>query len=161
MATARHVPFLRLIALFKLFKALVLLASLAILFNILHHDPVYTAITLGLKLHVDPGNQYLRLVLANILDLDATQFELLAAGTVLYAVLFLVEGTGLWFEQVWAEYLTIVATASFIPIELYEIITSISSFKTVTLALNIAIVVYLVIQVRHQGACHISSTLDT
>jgi len=46
--------------------------------------------------------------------------------------------------------LTIVATASFIPIELYEIITSISSPKTVTLALNIAIVGYLVIQVRHQ-----------
>jgi len=151
MATAQHPGFLRLIALFKLFKALVLLASLAILFNLIRQDDQAGAIiTWALTLHVDPANHYVRSVLAALLRLNPQQFAVLTVGTVLYAVLFFVEGIGLWFEQVWAEYLTIVATASFIPIELYEIITSISSPKTVTLALNIAIVAYLVIQVRDQ-----------
>ena len=42
--------------------------------------------------------------------------------TFAYSALFLVEGTGLFFEKRWAEYLTIVATVSFIPVEIYELL---------------------------------------
>jgi uncharacterized membrane protein (DUF2068 family) len=56
----------------------------------------------------------------------------------------------LWGAKLWAEYLTIIATASFIPVEVYEIISRISAPKLVTLVLNIVIVVHLVAQVRRR-----------
>ena len=94
---------------------------------------------------------YLSAGLAALLHLNPKQLELLTLGTLLYVVLFAVEGVGLWGARLWAEYLTIVATAGFVPVELYEVIRSNSLPKMVTLGLNIAIVVYLIVQVRRRG----------
>lgn len=149
MSPQRSIGFLRLIAIFKLFKALVLLASLATFFNLVRQDdPAHTVISWALKFHVDRDNRYLSAGLAALLHLNPKQLALLTFGTVLYAVLFFIEGVGLWGAKVWAEYLTIIATAGFVPVELYEVLRSNSVPKTVTLVLNIAIVAYLVVQVR-------------
>ena len=152
MTSPSRLGLLRLIALFKLFKALVLLASLATVFNLVRQDdPARTIISWALAFHVDRDNQYLSSGVAALLHLNPKQFALLTLGTLLYAVLFSVEGIGLWFAKTWAEYLTIIATAGFIPLELHEVIRRISAPKAVTLALNIAIVAYLVVQVRRRG----------
>lgn len=152
MASPPRIGLLRLVALFKLFKALVLLASLTTLFNLVRQDdPAHTVISWAMMFHVDRDNRYLIAGLVALLHLNSKQLALLTIGTVLYAALFLVEGVGLWFAKIWAEYLTIIATAGFIPVELYEVITGNSTPKMVTLMLNIAIVVFLVIQVRQRG----------
>ena len=146
---------LRTIAVFKLVKALVLLGSLAMLFNLIRRDdPASSLLAWAMRLHVDPDNRYLRALLAGILGLNAHQLELLAAGTVLYALLFAAEGVGLLFEVLWAEYLTIAETAGFVPLELYEIIIKTSAFKIAVLAVNIFIVMYLVrcVQRGRRGA---------
>jgi uncharacterized membrane protein (DUF2068 family) len=137
-----------LIGFFKLVKAVVLLASLATVFRLLRHNPTQTLIWWALKLHVDPGNQYLQAALSKLLALDGRQSELLAAATVFYATLFAVEGIGLLFDRAWAEYLTIVETAGFIPIEIYEIVRDASAVRVATLAVNVAIVAYLAIRLR-------------
>jgi uncharacterized membrane protein (DUF2068 family) len=143
---------LRLIALFKLFKAVVLLASFATVFNLVRQDdPAHTIITWALRFHVDRDNRYLSAGLAALLHLNPRQLELLTLGTLLYVALFAVEGIGLWGAKLWAEYLTIIATAGFVPVELYEVMKSNSVPKTITLLLNTAIVVYLVVQVRWRG----------
>ncbi|MGD0949712.1 MAG: DUF2127 domain-containing protein [Candidatus Binatia bacterium] len=135
---------LRLIAVFKLFKAGLLLASLATLSKLIHHgDPTHTVIAWAMRLHVDPGNRYLGIVLEKILDLNGPQLEVVAAGTVVYAALFAAEGVGLLFEMTWAEYLTLVETAGFVPIELYEIIQRVSTVKCAVLLLNVAVIIYL------------------
>ena len=152
MASPQRVKLLRLIAIFELFKALVLLASLATVFDLVRQDdPAHTVIHWALKFHVDHDNRYLTAGIAALLHLNPKQFALLTCGTVLYAVLFSVEGVGLWGAKLWAEYLTIIATAGFIPVELYEVSRSTSTPKMVTLMLNIAIVAYLVVQVRWRG----------
>jgi len=151
---AREAPggrLLRLIAIFKLVKALALFASLVTVLNLVrHHDP--SVLTWALRLHVDPDNRYLCDVLAAIFDLDAPHLWLIAVGTGLYAVLYSVEGIGLWFEQAWAEYLAIVATSGFIPIECYELLQKASIHRGILLILNLAIVAYLVVDVRHRRA---------
>lgn len=135
---------LRLIAVFKLLKAGVLLASLATLFKLVHHgDPARTVIAWAIRLHVDPDNRYLGIVLGKIVDLSGHQLEVVAAGTVIYAALFAAEGVGLLFEMTWAEYLTLVETAGFVPIELYEIIQRVSVVKCAVLLLNVAVIIYL------------------
>jgi uncharacterized membrane protein (DUF2068 family) len=71
--------------------------------------------------------------------------DLVAVGVVVsaYAVLEAVEMVGLWLARRWAEYLTFVATALFIPLEVYELTTSVDVLKLVTFAFNVAIATYL------------------
>ena len=66
-----------------------------------------------------------------------------------YAGLFSVEGVGLWRERRWAEYLTIVATASLVPFEVYEIVQHPSWPRVATLGVNLLAVGYLTWRVMH------------
>ena len=61
-----------------------------------------------------------------------------------YAVLFGIEGVGLWLGKHWAEWFTVIATGSLIPLELYETLYHFGWIKLATLVGNVAIIVYLV-----------------
>ncbi|MFI5303762.1 MAG: DUF2127 domain-containing protein [Nitrospiria bacterium] len=65
----------------------------------------------------------------------------------LYGMLDLVEAYGLHKRRKWAEYLTVIATALFIPFEIYEVMEKITVIRTGALFLNILIVVFLI---RHK-----------
>ena len=59
----------------------------------------------------------------------------------------MVEGTeavGLWYEQRWAEYLTALATAGFLPFEVHELTNRVSVLRVSALVINLAVLVYLV-----------------
>ncbi|MER7924790.1 MULTISPECIES: DUF2127 domain-containing protein [unclassified Streptomyces] len=68
-----------------------------------------------------------------------------------YALIELVEAGGLWYAKRWAEYLTVVATAAFLPLEIYELTEHISWLKIVTLVLNILAVLYIALAKRLFG----------
>jgi uncharacterized membrane protein (DUF2068 family) len=61
-----------------------------------------------------------------------------------YAVIFGIEGIGLWLGKHWAEWFTVVATGSLIPLELYETLYYFGWLKLATLIGNVVIIVYLV-----------------
>lgn len=61
-----------------------------------------------------------------------------------YAAVFATEGIGLWLQKYWAEWFTVIATGSLIPLEIYEAVHAFSWLKVTALVANIAIVVYLV-----------------
>ena len=61
-----------------------------------------------------------------------------------YGVLELVEGIGLWGGWLWAEYLTAVATALLIPVEVHELTVHATLLKVGALLVNIAAVIYLI-----------------
>lgn len=65
----------------------------------------------------------------------------------LYGLLDLVEAYGLHKRKRWAEYLTVFATALFIPFEIYEVMEKITFIRTGALILNILIVIFLI---RHK-----------
>ena len=140
------------LALFKWFKSLVLLLVGVGFLKLLHHDVEETFQTLADQFRVDPDNRYLGAVLAKLTLLDAKKIKALSAVTFAYSALFLVEGTGLFLEKRWAEFLTIVATASLIPIEIYELLKEPSIMKSATLVINVAIAVFLVVKVRASKA---------
>jgi uncharacterized membrane protein (DUF2068 family) len=58
---------------------------------------------------------------------------------------------GLWFNKRWAEYLTLIATTILVPFEVYELVLGASVFKVITLVINVAIVVYLLLAKRLFG----------
>jgi hypothetical protein len=68
-----------------------------------------------------------------------------------YALLEATEMVGLWLAKRWAEYLTFVATSVLVPFEVYELTLSVSTFKMVTLVINLAVVLYLLLAKRLFG----------
>jgi uncharacterized membrane protein (DUF2068 family) len=115
---------------------------------LLHHDVETYVQDLLNQLRVDPDNRYLGAVLTKLNLLDDKKIKALSGLTFAYSALFLVEGTGLFFEKRWAEYLTIVATVSFIPLEIYELVKTPSLLKCAALVINVAIAIFLVVKVR-------------
>ena len=75
-------------------------------------------------------------------------FGALGAGAFLYAIVFLTEGIGLWRGKRWAEYLTIGVTTSLLPLEVAAVLHRFTAVRVVTLAVNVAVVVYLAWQLR-------------
>jgi len=65
-------------------------------------------------------------------------------GLVFYGALQIVEGIGLWSLKRWGEYVAVVGTTAFIPLELYELVEKVTWLRIAALAVNIAAVVYLV-----------------
>lgn len=68
-----------------------------------------------------------------------------------YAVIELIEAVGLWLAKRWGEYFAVVATAAFLPIEIYELADKSSPFKIGTFALNVLAVLYLLLSKRLFG----------
>jgi len=139
---------LLLIAAFKLIKGLGLLALGIGALRLLHKD-VAAEITQWLDaLRVDPHNRYIQKLIEKLGMVDDRKLKALSVGTFFYSALFLTEGVGLALRKRWAEYLTIISTASLLPLEVYEIAKRADAARIVVLLANIAIVVYLVIEVR-------------
>ena len=141
---------MRLIAIFKLFKGLVLLAVGIGAVKLLHKDVAFEVERWADIFRVDPHNRYLYHLLDRFSGLNDRKLKELSIGTFFYAALLLTEGTGLLLAKRWAEYFTIIVTSSFIPLEIYELVRRVSAPKLIVLLLNIAIVIYLVIEVRRK-----------
>ncbi len=82
--------------------------------------------------------------LQRILQLHRGTLGVLVASAAVYCVLEGIEAVGLWRERRWAEYLTAVATAGFLPFELKELATRVTAFKVGALILNLVVLAYLV-----------------
>ncbi|HZS13441.1 MAG TPA: DUF2127 domain-containing protein [Candidatus Dormibacteraeota bacterium] len=70
--------------------------------------------------------------------------DALGAGAILYGLLELLEGMGLLMRRRWAEYLVLVSTSAFLPVEVDELARHPTPLKAVALLVNIAIMAYLV-----------------
>jgi uncharacterized membrane protein (DUF2068 family) len=66
-----------------------------------------------------------------------------------YAALFLTEGIGLWLLKRWAEWFTVVITASLVPFEIYEIYLRPTPIKVFVLIINLGVVAYLLYRITH------------
>ncbi len=139
-----------LIGLFKLTKAAALLVIGVGLLNLLHRDVAATVAHWVERLRMDPDNRYIHHVLARMLRVTPRQLRELSVGTFIYAGIFLTEGIGLLMRKHWAEYMTIVSTALFVPLEVYELVDRFTWVRLAVLAINIGIVWYLALRVRHE-----------
>ena len=137
------------IAVFKLVKALGLILLGIGALRLLHKDVAGEVEHWINVFRVDPHNHYIDLLLAKLAILDDRHLKEFSVGTFVYAGVFLVEGLGLAFRKRWAEYLTILTTASFLPLEIYELVRRVSVSRGLALAINIAVVAYLIYELRH------------
>jgi uncharacterized membrane protein (DUF2068 family) len=80
----------------------------------------------------------------HLLDSSQHTLTLVAVGLFAYAALQLLEGVGLWMLKRWGEYVAVVATSAFLPLEVYELTHEVSWLKVAALVVNLAAVGYLV-----------------
>ena len=135
---------LRLIGIFKLVKAALLILTGIGLLKLVHLDPAAELEHWILKLGLDPGSRLLNHAVERVTNIPPHRIKELGIGTFIYAGLFLTEGIGLCMLKRWAEWFTVIATGSLIPIEVYEIYRHPTPLKFLVLLVNLAIVAYLV-----------------
>jgi len=117
-----------------------------------HEDVAHVLAHLARWTGAFSGREIVQRVLARLLTLDDQKIHRLGVASLVYAGMFAVEGVGLLSRRTWAEWLTVGVTGSFIPLEVYELWRHPGPAKAAALALNLAIVVYLVwrrLEARH------------
>jgi uncharacterized membrane protein (DUF2068 family) len=140
------------IAVYKFLKGVALLALGFGELHYLHRDLAREIAHWIDLLRVDPHNHYITWLMEKVSNVDPTKLRELSLGTFFYAALFLCEGTGLVLRKRWAEYMVIISTASLLPIEVYEIFVLPSWSRVLILVLNVAIVVYLIVELKRPHA---------
>ena len=142
---------IQLIAALKLLKGVALLILGVGALKLLHKDVAFAVGHWIEAFRVDPHNFYVHRLLEKVSFLNAHRLKQFTAGTFFYAGLLLTEGTGLLLGKRWGRYFTIIVTSSFIPLELFEVARRITFPKMVLLVTNIAIVVYLALELRRNS----------
>ena len=137
-----------LIGFFKLLKG-VLFVLLGIgAFRLIHRDILDVVTGWLINMHFDPESRFVNLILDKAALIDAHRMRQISIAIFCYAGVDFIEGTGLVLEKTWAEYLTLILTASFLPWEFFEILRRPTWMKAGLTFINVLVVVYLVFYVQ-------------
>jgi len=156
-APAARFGLLRTIALYKLIKVVILL--LAAYGEIRLHDATLSAKILSWASQRPQGLEHdlVTHALAWFSGLSESRVHALRLITLTYAAVFAVEGVGLWMQLRWAEWLTVIITASLIPLEVWEMIHQPSIGALLLIIGNMLIVGYLYWHVSARLKSHAGS----
>jgi uncharacterized membrane protein (DUF2068 family) len=138
----------RLIALFKLLKGVLLIALGVAALKLLHADIASLVEGWARMLGVDQNSRFVGRALLAAAALTPNRVRDLIVGSFLYGGLFLTEGIGLWLLKGWAMWFTVIITGSFLPVEIYELARHPSAGKVGVLVINLAVVAYLIRRIR-------------
>jgi len=92
----------------------------------------------------DTSRTFLLKQLNRLVGLNPKTLGILLLTAVAYCLIEGVEAVGLWRGRRWAEYLTAVATAGFLPFEVDELLHRVTVGRLLALVVNLAVLIYLV-----------------
>ena len=150
-ARAPRIDVLRTIALYKLVKVLLLLALAYGEVRLSDASLIAKLVTWASARPLGLEHKVVTWLLEWFSGLSAPRVHALRMVTLAYAGMFSVEGIGLWMQKRWAEWLTVIITASLIPLEFWELFHNPNFGKAGVLIANLAIVGYLVWHVRSKS----------
>jgi uncharacterized membrane protein (DUF2068 family) len=139
----QRAPTLMGIALFKLGKGVVFLLISIALYCLSDDNITEEFRQLVHWLKLSPETKLVAVILKKLGTITESNMLVVAAGTVSYAALALVEGIGLWMRFSWAAYLAIAESAIFIPYEVHELSRKLTVGMFSLLCVNLLIVIYL------------------
>lgn len=143
-------PVIRFITFERFVKGALLVAGGVILIILSNRGNALSQLAENLQteLNLDPGRGFFHEIYARTViqfgNYSRLKEDAVAVGAILYGVLEGLEGAGLLLRKRWAEYLVLVATAAFLPLEITELLHHATPLKAGALALNVAIIVYLI-----------------
>lgn len=140
----QHSVGLRVIAIYKGIKTIGLIILAFMAFG-LHREKTFDHLIDILEHLSLTDTNGLRWQLVEMLEnLGPSKFVAIGIVALVYAAIFATEGTGLWLRKHWAEWFTVIATGSLIPVEIYEVFHRFTWLKVGALIANVAIVLYLI-----------------
>jgi uncharacterized membrane protein (DUF2068 family) len=139
----RHNRLLLLIALYKFLHALVFIAIGLGAHRLLHKDIADQVDLLARHLRFNPESRLVNFILEKASLINDPVLRRIGFVAYCYAGVTLIEGIGLYLEKAWGEFLTLAITASFLPLEIFEIVRRLTWIRVGLLAINILVFVYL------------------
>lgn len=140
-----------LIAAYKVVQALLFIAIGVGALRLLHKDLEDVLTTLIDHLRFNPESKLVNVILENAANVNDHMLRRISEVFFIYAALSLVEGIGLYLERVWAEYVTLIITASFLPLELFEVVRRLTWVRAGLLVINTMVLLYLLKVVIERG----------
>jgi uncharacterized membrane protein (DUF2068 family) len=140
----------RAIALLEAAKGgLVLLAASGLL-ALLHEDVHALAARLIEHLHLNPASRAPKIFVDAAAHLDDRHLVLLAIGAAVYAACRLAEAWGLFRERAWAEWLSAISGAVYVPFEVANLWRGGGGLDAAALAVNLAVVALMAAALRRR-----------
>jgi uncharacterized membrane protein (DUF2068 family) len=144
----RHDRGILAIGVFKLLKGLLFILLGIGVIKLIHRDVVDVLMGWLTDMHFDPESKFVNIVLDKAALIDAHRMRQISIAIFCYAGLDFIEGIGLVLEKTWAEFLTLILTASFLPWEFFEIFRHPTWVKAALTLVNLLVVAYLVFYVQ-------------
>jgi uncharacterized membrane protein (DUF2068 family) len=150
---APHLPHIKLeplrwIGAYKLVKAAMALFMALVVLRWAHRDLPEVASHWMERLHITAESRLGRFISQKVILIHAQSLMRAAIFLFVYATVASVEGIGLLMRKTWAEWLTALTTAGFIPFEIYEFEKRFTWVRLAILLLNVGVVVYLVWRIK-------------
>ena len=136
------------IGVWKLFEAALLITLGIGALKLLHKDLVDVVTRFIIDIGRDPEGHFANLILDKVALIDPHRLKQISMAVFAGAALHVIEGVGLVLRKVWAEYVTLILTASFLPWEVIEIIRHNTWVRVVLLLVNLAVVIFLIFYVQ-------------
>jgi len=139
----QHNRWLILIAAFKIAQAALFIAIGVGALRLVGKDLGDLLSQLADHLRFNPESKLVNFVLERAADVDDHMLRRIGEVGFIYAALDLAEGIGLYLEKVWGEYMTLIITGSFLPLEVYELIRRITLVRSSLFVINALVFIYL------------------
>jgi uncharacterized membrane protein (DUF2068 family) len=146
----RHDKGLLAIGLFKLVEAVFFFLVGVGAIHFLHRDLGDAAQNLATKLRINQDGRVWGWVFDHLDSVTSHRLKQIGAWTFFFAGVRVAEGVGLVLEKTWAEYMTVGVTVSFLPWEMYEIVTRLNWFRVGLFVMNLLVLAYLVWWLRRK-----------
>lgn len=147
---------MRVLVVLKMLQGALLLGVGAFFLRLYNPDADWRAMRWLANREIDSDTLLIRRLLGfalqKLYSTDAHHFVLLGLAALVYALVTFTEGIGLWKRQTWAEYFTVAVSASFLPLELWEIVHRPKSGTILLMLFNVVVVIYLVGRLRYKNA---------
>lgn len=141
---SQHSVGLRIIAVYKAIKSTGLILVAIAAFHLNQEQNFQRLVHWLEHLSLADSNSVRWELVTLLVNLGPSKFVAIGLVALGYAAIFATEGIGLWLRKHWAEWFTVIATGSLVPLELYETVNHFTWLKLGALVANVVIVAYLV-----------------
>jgi len=142
-ARKTHARGLHIVALFEGAKGLLVLVAGCGLLSLIHKDIHEAAMRLVKHFHLNPASHYPQIFLDLTERINDTNLWSMALAAAMYFVVRMIEAAGLWLRKSWAEWFAVLTGGMYIPIEIFEVVRSVTWPRVTVLVINLGVVSYL------------------
>ncbi len=139
---------MRVIALGRFIYGIILLGLGLVVFELIGKNLKSGYLNLLARWHIDAHIYYVHWLLKKVSSVNHNLLELLAVVNSFYAALAFAEAAGLLMGKRWAYWLVIVDTASFIPVEIYQLCKGFNWINLILMLYFLTTVIYLASKIR-------------